>query len=146
MDRLDGAGRASVERVSAVVLFDGVCNLCNRSINFVIDHDRKKYFKLAAIQSEAGAALLAQHGRAPASGDPESILLVENGRLYQRSTAGLRIARKLTGVWKLGYAAIIVPRPLRDLIYRWIARNRYRWFGKSGACRVPTPEVKEHFL
>jgi predicted DCC family thiol-disulfide oxidoreductase YuxK len=132
--------------VSAVILFDGVCNLCNRSVNLVIDHDGHKYFKLAAIQSEAGAAILAQHARVPASGDPDSILLVEDGRLYESSTAALRIARRLTGFWKLGYAAIIVPRPLRDLIYRWIARNRYRWFGKSRACRVPTPELKERFL
>jgi predicted DCC family thiol-disulfide oxidoreductase YuxK len=130
----------------AVILFDGVCNLCNSSVTFVIDHDRRKRFKFAALQSEAGAALLAQHGRAATLGDPDSMLLVEDGRLYQRSTAVLRIARGLSGLWKLGYAAMVVPRPLRDLVYRWIARNRYRWFGKTEACRLPTPELKERFL
>jgi predicted DCC family thiol-disulfide oxidoreductase YuxK len=132
--------------MEAVVLFDGVCNLCNSSVNFIIDRDRHRYFHFAALQSDAGIELLRKHGRTPPPGDPDSIILVENGRVYERSTAALRIARKLRGAWKILYAGIIVPRPLRDVVYKWIARNRYRWFGKKDSCRMPTPELKDRFL
>ncbi len=132
--------------VDRVVLFDGVCNLCNATVNFLIDHDRRRRLRFAAVQSDAAAALLARLGHTPVAGDPDSILFVEGGRVYQRSTAALRIARHLSLPWKLGYVWVIVPRPLRDLVYKWIARNRYRWFGKRDACRVPTPELKERFL
>lgn len=129
-----------------VVLFDGVCNLCNASVNFVLDRDPEGRFHFAALQSEAARALLAAHGREPPKAEPDSIVLIENGVVYERSTAGLRIARHLRGPVKLLYAFIVFPRVVRDVVYRFIARNRYRWFGKSDVCRVPTPELKARFL
>jgi len=128
----------------ATVLFDGVCNLCNGAVLFVIDRDPRGVFRFAALQSDEARRLLAAHGRrAP---DLSSILLLEAGRVYERSTAALRIARRLTGLWPLLYAFVAVPRPLRDAVYDWVARNRYRWFGRQEACRVPTPELRERFL
>jgi predicted DCC family thiol-disulfide oxidoreductase YuxK len=130
---------------ASVVLFDGVCNLCNASVSFIIDRDPAGRFRFAALQSEAGRELLERHGR-PVTATPESVVLVEAGRVYEQSTAALRIARRLKGGWKLLYAFALVPRPLRDLVYRWIARNRYRWFGREEACRRPTPELERRFL
>ena len=127
----------------ALVLFDGVCNLCNSSVNFIIDRDREGYFKFAALQDEAVAPLLE---RFEVSTDTmESIVLVEAGWCYRESTAALRIARRLNRGWPLFYAFIIIPRPARDLVYGWIARNRYRWFGTRDTCRIPTPELRERF-
>ncbi|MCC6808738.1 MAG: thiol-disulfide oxidoreductase DCC family protein [Deltaproteobacteria bacterium] len=125
----------------AIVLFDGVCNLCNASVNFIIDRDRDGYFRFAALQSETAKALGETF-----SGDPESVVLIEGGKRYAHSTAALRIARKLRGAWPLFYAFIVVPRPLRDVVYRFIARHRYRWFGRKDACRLPSPELKARFL
>ncbi|MFP2913703.1 thiol-disulfide oxidoreductase DCC family protein, partial [Pyxidicoccus sp. 3LFB2] len=93
----------------------------------------------------AQRALLAPLGRVPEA-DPQSFVLVENGRIYERSSAALRIAKKLPGAWKLFYAFVVVPTPIRDVVYRFIARNRYRWFGKAEACRMPTPELRARFL
>lgn len=128
----------------ALVLFDGVCNLCNSSVNFIIDRDPAGYFKFAALQDEAVAPLLARFDLS--SDYLDSIVLVEEGRCYRESTAALRIARRLRGGWPIFYAFIVVPRPVRDVVYGWIARNRYRWFGKRDACRLPTPELRERFL
>ncbi|GIV61600.1 MAG: hypothetical protein KatS3mg044_0466 [Rhodothermaceae bacterium] len=127
-----------------IILFDGVCNLCNGSVNFVIDHDPDGYFRFAALQSETARALL-QALRVP-DDRPESIVLIEDGKVYTRSTAALRIARRLSGAWPLLYAFIVVPRRLRDRVYDWIARNRYRWFGRRDTCRLPTPELRSRFL
>lgn len=126
----------------AVILFDGVCNLCNASVNFIIDRDKKDHFRFAPLQSEIARELTGS-GTSEA---PESILLVEKGKIYRRSTAALRIARRLSGAWPLLYAFIIVPSPLRDLVYNVVAGNRYRWFGKQDSCRIPTPELKKKFL
>ena len=139
---------------SAVVLFDGVCNLCNGAVNFIIDRDRRDgrgtqpYFRFATLQGKRAAALLRTHGGTPLSADrdPDSIVLLEDGKMFEHSTAALRIARHLSGLWRLLYVFIVVPRPLRDLIYRWVARNRYRWFGRTEACRLPTPALKARFL
>lgn len=128
----------------AVVLFDGVCNLCNDSVNFVIDHDPAAYFKFASLQSDEAGALLAQYGLE--AGYLESIVLVEAGRVYRNSSAALRIARKLSWAWPLLYAFVVVPRPVRDWVYDWVARNRYKWFGKRDQCRLPTPELRSRFL
>lgn len=130
---------------TAVVLFDGVCNLCNGVVNFIIDRDPSARFRFAALQSTQAAALLAPLGRVPEV-DPQSFILVEDGRVYERSSAALRVARKLPGAWKLFYAFVVVPTPIRDAVYRFIARNRYRWFGKADACRMPTPELRARFL
>ncbi len=128
----------------ALVLFDGVCNLCNSSVNFIIDRDPAGYFTFAALQDETVEPLLA---RFELSNDYlDSIVLVEQGRCYRESTAALRIARRLNGGWPLFYTFLLVPRPLRDLVYGWIARNRYRWFGKRDTCRVPTPELRARFV
>lgn len=129
-----------------VVLFDGVCNLCNGTVQFILDRDRAKHFQFAALQSEAGARVLAAHGRGPVTGDPDSVILVEGGALYEHSDAALRVARRLGGVWSLLYALVVVPRFVRDAVYRFIARNRYRWFGRTETCRIPTPELRARFL
>ncbi|MEO1076220.1 MAG: thiol-disulfide oxidoreductase DCC family protein [Bacteroidota bacterium] len=132
-----------------VILFDGVCNLCNASVNFVLDRDRARVFRMAALQSDVGQALLARHGytgATPATTAPDSIALVENGQLYFRSAAALRIAARLGGGWPLLQGFLAVPAPLRDLVYDWIARNRYRWFGKQDTCRLPTPDERARFL
>ncbi|SET88030.1 thiol-disulfide oxidoreductase DCC family protein [Stigmatella erecta] len=129
----------------AVVLFDGVCNLCNSTVNFIIDRDPTAHFRFAALQSPQAAELLAPLGRVP-QGEPQSIFLLEDGKLYERSTAALKIARRMGGAWKGLYAFIVVPAPVRDAVYRFIASHRYRWFGKSDACRMPTPELRERFL
>ena len=130
-----------------VVLFDGVCNLCNAAVNFIIDRDPRGVFRFAALQSAFGERELARLGIPPPAGDPETILLVENGRVHARSTAALRISRRLSGLWPLLALLVVVPRPVRDAVYGWVARNRYRWFGRtSDVCRVPTPELRARFL
>ena len=132
----------------ALVLFDGVCNLCNGAVNFIIDRDPEGYFLFAALQSEEAAPVLAPFGRTSAglADVPDTIVLVENGRLYERSDAALRIARRLGLPWSLLYAGRVIPKPLRDALYGWIAANRYRWFGQQDACRIPTPELRARFL
>ena len=141
--------------MAAVVLFDGVCNFCDASVNFVIDHDPDGYFKFAPLQSEAGSKLAAEHGLAsdtvatkPADDliPIDSVILVEDGHAYTHSTAALRIARKLTGIWPVLYAFIVVPKPIRDFFYRLFAKYRYRMFGKKDECMLPSPEVRARFL
>jgi predicted DCC family thiol-disulfide oxidoreductase YuxK len=129
-----------------VVLFDGVCNLCNGAVNFAIDRDPEGRLRFASLQSPAGRQVLERVGRSVVDGDPESIVLVDGGRVYERSAAALRIARYLSGPWPLVGALWVVPRPLRDWVYRLIAANRYRWFGRSDSCRVPTPELRARFI
>jgi predicted DCC family thiol-disulfide oxidoreductase YuxK len=127
-----------------VILFDGVCNLCNASVLFVIDRDPRGQFAFAPLQSEYGSSLLRTYGY---RGDAlTTVLLIEDERIYDRSTAALRIARRLSGLWPLLSVFRIVPRPVRDLAYDWLARHRYRWFGRTDACRVPTPELRSRFL
>lgn len=128
---------------NGLVLFDGVCNLCNGAVRFILKRDRAGYFSFASLQSAAAGRALAEHGLAPAL---NSIVLIEGGRLYQSSDAVLRIARRLGAPWSWAYAAVVVPRPLRDWLYRIIARNRYRWFGRREACMLPTPELRGRFL
>lgn len=127
-----------------IILFDGVCNLCNGSINFVIRHDRRGHFRFAPLQSDAAATLAATHQID--IHQMASFILVQNGKAYTKSTAALRVARQLPFPWKLLYAGIIFPRFIRDGVYNIIARNRYRWFGRKDSCMVPTPEIKERFL
>lgn len=127
-----------------VILFDGVCNFCNSSVNFIIKRNREKDIRFAALQSEAGKRLLNEY-RLPA-GEMESIVFIENGNAYQRSTAALRICRRLSGAWPLCYGFILVPRFIRDAVYNWIAANRYKWFGVQEQCMIPTPEIRERFL
>jgi predicted DCC family thiol-disulfide oxidoreductase YuxK len=129
-----------------IVLFDGVCNLCNGTVQFILDRDPSSYFQFASLQSERGKALLAEHGIPPSEGDPDSVFLIEEGRIFDRSTAALRIARHLTFPWSLARVFLLVPSLLRDPFYKLIARNRYRWFGKTNECRIPTPELRARML
>ena len=130
--------------VSKLVLFDGVCNLCNSSIQFIIKHDRAAKFKFAPLQSPLAAQHLAdlKVGNTPIS----SIIYIENDAVYQKSTAALKIAKHLDGAGPLLYAFMIVPKFIRDRVYDFIAKNRYKWFGKTEACWIPTPELRARFL
>lgn len=125
-----------------VILFDGVCNLCHGAVRFIIRRDRAARFRFASLQSDTGRRLAGPG--LPA--EPDSILLFEEGRRYDRSTAALRIARRLDGAWPLLYAFIVIPRPLRDAVYAWIARHRYRWFGRLETCPLPDPGLADRFL
>lgn len=127
-----------------IVLFDGVCNLCSGSVQFLIRRDPRARLRFAALQSATGRRLQTERGM-----DPEalaSIVLVEGDRFWAESGAVLRIVRYLEGAWPLLSAFLLVPRPLRDLVYRWIAAHRYRWFGKKESCWLPTEELKARFL
>jgi predicted DCC family thiol-disulfide oxidoreductase YuxK len=126
------------------VLFDGVCNLCNGFVQFMIPRDPRRYFRFGALDSGAALRLMAQAGVTPGSQD--SIILIEKGRAYVRSAAALRVVRGLALPWPLLYALIVVPRPLRDWAYDFIARHRYRWFGRRDACMLPGPATRDRFL
>lgn len=139
--RSSSGGEATFD---AVVLFDDKCNLCNRTIQFIIRRDPRGRVRFATLDSDAARTRL--NSGEPLPNPPDSIVLLEAKCAYVRSTAALRIARKLRFPWPLLYGFIIVPRPLRDRIYDWIARNRYRWFGRRDACMVPTPELRARFL
>lgn len=132
----------------SVILFDGVCNLCNNSVNFVIDRDKSGQFKFSALQSPEALPYITQANRSPEDIQDllQSILLIEGDRIYDKSTAALKIARKLDGLWPLLYGFIIIPGFVRDFVYDWIAKNRYEWFGQLEACRLPTPELRSRFL
>ena len=130
--------------MGAIVLFDGVCNFCNASVNFVIEHDKEGYFRFAPLQSEIGEQLIAKHGVNTA--DTDSVIVVENDRAYTHSSAALRIAKRLDGIWSWTYAFIVIPKPVRDLAYKLFAKYRYRLFGKRDACMMPTPEIRGRFL
>ncbi len=127
-----------------VLLFDGVCNLCNGSVQFIIERDPDARFRFASLQSEEGQAVLSRFENRPS--DLSSVVLIQDDQLYARSEAALRVARQLGGGWSLLYAFIVVPRPIRDAVYDWIARNRYRWFGKKDACMIPSPNLQSRFL
>ncbi|MFN8357309.1 MAG: thiol-disulfide oxidoreductase DCC family protein [Spirosomataceae bacterium] len=127
-----------------VILFDGVCNFCNNSINFIIDRDPNGVFKFASLQSEVGQQLLNDNGLK--TSDFDSIVLLKNGKVFQKSVAALEIARELTAPWSWLYIFKIFPAVLRDFFYDIIAKNRYRWFGKLEACRIPTPDLRARFL
>lgn len=142
--------------MGAVVLFDGVCNFCDASVNFVIEHDRDGYFKFAPLQSDAGMKLAREHGLDPTVGGGDetdeksipidSVILVEDGHAYTHSTAALRIARRLSSPWSWAYGFIIIPAPVRDFFYRSFAKYRYRLFGRKDECMLPTPEIRARFL
>ncbi len=127
-----------------IILFDGVCNLCVGSVQFVSKRDTRNHFLFASMQSRAGQEML--HHFDLSADVFNSFVLIENGRAYHRSTAALRVAKNLRGLWPMLYIFVIVPRTVRDTIYDWIARNRYRWFGKNAECWLPTPELKERFI
>ena len=128
-----------------VVVFDGVCLLCNRWVDFILRHDRSGCFRFAAMQGVNGRALLQSHGLSP--DDPSSLLLVDGDRSYTDTAAIMQILRGLGGGWKLPAMLLaVVPRPLRDSAYRLIARHRYQWFGRRDSCRLPDPVEADRFL
>lgn len=127
-----------------IVLFDGVCNLCNRSVMFIIRHDPDAVFRFAALQSDAGRQALSMLNQAQEN--VSSIVLLQGQKVFTHSTAALSIARQLKGPIKFAYAFIIIPRFIRDAVYNWIARNRYRWFGKKDQCMVPGPDLLRRFI
>jgi predicted DCC family thiol-disulfide oxidoreductase YuxK len=127
----------------AVILFDGVCNLCNGFVQFVIKRDSNAYFSFAPLQSNYALQRPELLNRNP---HLSSVILIEDGKVYTQSTAALRILRRMSGLYPLLYGFIIVPPFIRDGVYKWIARHRYQWFGKSEQCMLPTPELQARFL
>ena len=128
----------------SILLFDGHCSLCNAAVDFVLKRNTKKKLLLASIQGTAGQRVLKMYQLPPSYLD--TLVLVEQGQLYLGSTAALRVARLLRGGWPLFYALIIIPKGLRDRIYQWIGKNRYKWFGRRASCRMPTASERAHFL
>lgn len=126
-----------------IILFDGVCNFCNSSVQFIIKRDPKGAFKFASLQSEIGQKLLKQVGLKE---DIDSFVLIEGDQYFLKSTAALRICGKLNGAWRILSFLIIIPAPIRDYIYSILAKNRYKWFGKKDSCMLPSPEVRNRFL
>lgn len=127
-----------------IILFDGVCNLCNGSVVFMIKRDKKDVLRYAALQTEVGQKLVDQYNIDTKKID--SIILIENNTYFYKSTAALKIARHLNGAYPLLTVFLILPAFMRDWVYDIIARNRYKWFGKKESCMIPTPELKSKFL
>jgi predicted DCC family thiol-disulfide oxidoreductase YuxK len=128
--------------MSAIILFDGVCNFCNGSVNFIIERDKKNYFKFTPLQSDAGQKFVKKFDLSGL----DSVILVEDDKVFTHSTAALKIAKRLGGILSLLYAFIIVPKPIRDFFYKLFAKNRYKLFGKKDECMIPTPEIRAKFL
>jgi len=126
------------------VFFDGVCNLCNGAVRFIAANDPHRSFRFASLQSPQARALLGD--RVAVAREPDSIVLLAGGRSYERSDAALHIALGMRAPWPLAFAAILIPRAVRDAMYTWIARNRYRWFGRTDTCALPPPGLRERFL
>lgn len=130
--------------MSAIVLFDGVCNFCEGSVNFIISHDKNDYFKFATLQSETAQELLGEHNINKEETD--SVILIENGKAYTHSDAALNIAVHLDGIWSAPYFLIIIPKFIRDFFYKLFAKYRYKMFGKKDVCMMPTPRIRQKFL
>ncbi len=128
----------------SIILFDGICNLCNSSVNFIIKNDSKEQFMFASLQSDAAKEILLQQNWE--KNNINSILLVQDGNIFDKSTAALKIAKNLDGIYKLLYLFIIIPTFIRNILYDYIAKNRYKWYGKKDSCMIPTPELKKRFL
>jgi predicted DCC family thiol-disulfide oxidoreductase YuxK len=127
-----------------IILFDGVCNFCNGAINFVLKQDKKGVFRFAPLQSEVAQKLLQQYQLSKKEFD--SFVLIDNGKVYKKSAASLRVMNKLPWYWKEAQILRIIPTAFRDAIYDFIAKNRYKWFGKKEQCMIPTPEIRSRFL
>ncbi len=136
--------RTSNQSEPIVLLIDGHCNMCHGLAKFVVGRDKRAVFRFASLQSELGRRLLKEGGMPEDA--LETFVMVDNGKYYTKSTAALRIGRKLGWPWSVAYPAIVVPRFVRDRVYRFVARRRYRWFGRSESCLLPTPEMRSRFL
>ncbi|EKN70057.1 hypothetical protein BABA_06761 [Neobacillus bataviensis LMG 21833] len=126
-----------------IILFDGECNLCDSSVQFIIKRDPVGKFKFASLQSAIGQELLKKHGHKTTI---SSFVLIENGKAYVKSGAAIRISKQLYGLWKVPTVFLVIPPFIRDNLYDVIAKNRYKWFGKKDSCLLPTPEWKDRFL
>ena len=137
-----------------IVLFDGICNFCNFWVNFIIDRDKKNVFKFTALQSEKGQGLLERCRRDEnflssfhSSGTSfDTFVLIDGDKVYTKSSAAFNICKDLKGIWRFLYFLILIPEPFRDFLYTVVAKNRYKFFGKRNACRIPTDEEREKFL
>jgi predicted DCC family thiol-disulfide oxidoreductase YuxK len=127
-----------------IILFDGVCNLCNSAVDFIIKRDKKNRFKFSSLQDNSVRKLLNESNLQ--EGYLDSIILIRGDKIYFKSRAALEISKNLSGFWPLFYTLILIPAFVRDPLYEWIARNRYKWFGKKSTCRLPTEEEKSKFL
>ncbi|MBU8729177.1 thiol-disulfide oxidoreductase DCC family protein [Cytobacillus firmus] len=126
-----------------IILFDGECNFCDQSVQFIIKRDPRGHFKFAALQSYSGKELLNKHNAPP---DKDSFVLIEDNNCYYKSSAALRVCKNLEGAWKIPYVLLVIPKPIRDFFYGLIAKNRYKWFGKKESCMLPSPEERKRFL
>ncbi|PHS05527.1 MAG: thiol-disulfide oxidoreductase [Kordia sp.] len=135
----------SLPKNKKIILFDGVCNLCNSSINYVIDHDKQDVFRFVSLQSDLGETIQEYLGIENKSLDT-IILYVPDEAYYIKSTAALKIMNEFSGHWKLTQAFLVLPSSIRDLVYNYVAKNRYKWYGKEENCRIPTKELKGKFL
>jgi predicted DCC family thiol-disulfide oxidoreductase YuxK len=126
-----------------IILFDGVCNFCDSSVQFIIKRDPKGYYKFAPLQGETGRKLLKEFGLTE---NLESIVYIEDNQFYKKSNAALNICKNLEGAWRLFVLLKILPTPIRDYFYDIIAKNRYKWFGKKDSCMIPSPEIRSRFL
>ena len=132
------------EKKHKIILFDGVCNLCNSSVIFAIKRDKNDVFRFAALQSEIGEQLTSKYNIDTSKTD--SIILIDGEKYYEKSSAALRIAKHLSGGWPILYGFIIVPKIIRNAVYDYIAKHRYQWYGKKESCMIPTPELQAKFL
>jgi predicted DCC family thiol-disulfide oxidoreductase YuxK len=133
-----------INETRTVILFDGVCHLCNNWVRFIINRDKKKQFYFAPLQSDYAQGILAQRENLQTL--PDSVILIHSGVIYTESEAALRILKLLGGLWRIPALGIFVPKFIRQWVYRTIALNRYRWFGKYDSCQMPKPEWKSRFL
>lgn len=129
---------------NSLIVFDGVCNLCNGAVNFIIDRDPSSSFQFASIESSSAKKILIELKLSIDNFD--SMILIQDSKPYVKSTAALRICRKLGALWPILYVMILVPSPIRDYFYDIVAKNRYQWFGKMEKCRLPSPEIESRFL
>lgn len=128
----------------SIILFDGVCNLCNNSVNFIIKHDKNNKFLFASLQSDAAEEILLHFNLN--KNKLNTIILIQKEEVYERSTAVLLIFKQLNGFLRHLYVFLIIPKKIRDFVYNIIAKNRYNWFGKRTSCLLPTSELKHRFL
>lgn len=134
----------AVNQNKSIILFDGVCNLCNASVIFIIKRDKKDIFRFATLQSDFGQNLFKRFNVDAIKND--SVFLYQDDRLFTHSTAALKISKNLSGLWPILFVLIIIPKFIRDFAYNLIAKNRYKWFGKRESCMIPTPELRHKFI
>jgi len=133
-----------MEEEKKIVLFDGVCNLCSSAVQFIIKRDKKNQFLFASLQSSSASGLLKKYSYTQS--EFNSFILIDNNKVYTHSSAVLHVLKSLSSIWSICYIFIIVPKFIRDGIYNFIAKHRYKWFGKKQECWVPTPELQSKFL